>query len=101
MEQFYLNDFKRDFTCGLDTCYEKSKQTKQVCRRIFDDKGRSVFDHFSAELSVSLFFPSIMTLLVVLVVTSAVGSSIVRYYNQRTTDETNKCHSDQGSKSIV
>ena len=76
------NELGSDFTCGSEPCYKKSKREKQVCRRIFDNDGVSIFDHFSSNLAISTVLPLILVPLVVFIVASAVSSYVLRDYSQ-------------------
>ena len=73
-------------------CYEKSKEEKQICRRIFDNDGRSVFDYFSFKLSLPFVLPIILIVLVELVVTTAVVSYLVLDFTSE-----NKIHPERNN----
>ena len=96
---FICNDFKSDFTCGSEPCYEKSKRKKQVCHRIFDNDGRSVFDYFSSKLGIPALLPFIMVAILVWVATSAVARLVINYTWESTVN-TNKgfCHSERNNR---
>ncbi len=76
--------------CGSEPCYKKSKRTKQVCRRIYDNVGNSIFDYFSTKLSISSVLPLIVVALLVLIAISAVASFVIRDYPSGS-------HSDQNN----
>ena len=65
---FNCDDCKSDHLCGSESCYEKSKRRTQICRRIFDNNRHSIFDHFSAKLSIPSVLPFIAIGFVILVV---------------------------------
>ena len=88
--------------CWSKPCYQKSKEEKQFCRRIFDNDGRSVFDHLSSELAIPFVLPLILVGFLVLFVTSALVSYVIHNFTDeiKSNSERNNLFGDLFSSTL-
>lgn len=79
---------KSDFTCGFGDesvlCYELSKEKNEICSRIFDENGNSLFRHFRKKYNLKIEFEMVILQLVMFSVIICVGANFIHqnYANQ-------------------